>query len=58
MFTFDLEALKTRSENAPAMTVVGVVAGEKAGQIVVEVEARNFGEEFYLGGVEPKNYAA
>ncbi len=58
LFTFDLEALKTRSENAPAMTVVGVVAGEKAGQIVVEVEARNFGEEFYLGGVEPKNYAA
>lgn len=58
LFTFDLEALKTRSENVPAMTVVGVVAGEKAGQIVVEVEARNFGEEFYLGGVEPKNYAA
>lgn len=58
LFTFDLEALKTRSEKAPAMTVVGVVAGEKAGQIVVEVEARNFGEEFYLGGVEPKNYAA
>lgn len=58
LFTFDLEALKTRSEKAPAMTVVGVAAGEKAGQIVVEVEARNFGEEFYLGGVEPKNYAA
>ena len=58
LFTFDLEALKTRSENAPTMTVAGVVAGEKAGQIVVEVEARNFGEEFYLGGVEPKNYAA
>ena len=58
LFTFDLETLNTRSENVPAMTVVGVVAGEKAGQIVVEVEARNFGEEFYLGGVEPKNYAA
>ena len=58
LFTFDLEALKTRSEAVPAMTVVGVVAGEKAGQIVVEVKARNLGGEFYLGGTESKNYAA
>lgn len=58
LFAFNVESVKTRAEGDATMTVVGVVAGEKEGQIVVEVEARNLGQEFYLGGDEPKNYAA